>query len=139
LHLLIDGHAHWPVAITGRCHVFALPSQVASVRLVSRADTPCDVMPWRGDDRRLGVAVRRIVATSAGGPELVSVDNPALNEGWWEVERDGGALWRWTNGNASLPLPADAALLGIEIMGDLLYRTETQVDRPAARKHAAAA
>ena len=100
LRLLVDGRECWPVAVTGDRHVFVLPRSAASVRLISRASAPCDIAPWIEDQRRLGVAVGRIVLTGSAGPVEMVADHPSLADGWWAAERDGSALWRWTNGNA---------------------------------------
>jgi hypothetical protein len=40
------------------------------------------------------------------------LDQPSLWQEWHDVERDGGGLRRWTDGNAVVPLPdADGMML----------------------------
>ena len=120
--LVIDGRERYPVAVSGPCHVFVLPRAAASVRLVSRACAPCDVAPWIEDRRRLGIAVGRIVFSGSGDRCEVPVDHPDLLEGWWAAEWDGLRLWRWTNGNAALPVPPDARMVEIHLAGENQYR-----------------
>ncbi len=87
-------------------------------------------MPWSGEDRRLGVAVGRIVITGATGPVGMPVDHPSLRDGWWAVERDEWKLWRWTDGSALLPLPPGAAILEIHLAGATPYLLEAEVGEP---------
>ena len=34
---------------------------------------------------------------------ILSADHPALQEGWNDAERSGAAMWRWTDGAATIP------------------------------------
>ena len=43
---------------------------------------------------------------AAAGLTDVALDDPRLADGWWTVERSGGAARRWTDGDATLILPA---------------------------------
>jgi hypothetical protein len=38
-----------------------------------------------------------------------------LSSGWWTVDNHGGKLFRWTDGNALLPLPAADGPVLLEI------------------------
>jgi len=91
--------------VTSGSHIFVLPRGTDAVRLVSRAGAPSNVRPWLDDRRRLGVCVGRIRARN--GAELIEmpVDHPALAAGWHGVEREQGRLWRWTDGDAHVPVP----------------------------------
>jgi hypothetical protein len=52
----------------------------------------------------------------------IPVDHPALDDGWWAVERDGAAQWRWTDGDAALPLEGDKpAVLEVRLAGPFAY------------------
>jgi hypothetical protein len=118
LHLLANGRSIWPVAVGGGRYVFALPAAQAglgSMRLVSRSGTPSDLVPYPDDRRRLGVAVTRIIVRLGEEPSEIPIDHPALSRGWHEAERDGGAPWRWTNGDAVLPLPPLSGPTTLEI------------------------
>jgi hypothetical protein len=47
---------------------------------------------------------------------IIPVDHPSIGTGWWGIEHDGAALWRWTDGNASILLESDTqALLRITL------------------------
>jgi Hint domain len=119
----------------GHC-IFRLPKDTTEVRLVSRACRPTDVRPWLEDRRVLGVQVVRIVIRNSDNVHDVPIDHPALDNGWWAVERDGGTLRRWTNGDATLPLPSlgSEALLEIHLGTAMLYKADA---RPGARLRAA--
>ena len=41
----------------------------------------------------------------------IALDDPRLAEGWWSPESDGTQSWRWTNGNALLPLVSSTPVL----------------------------
>jgi hypothetical protein len=40
----------------------------------------------------------------------IALDDPALGDGWHEVERESERLWRWSNGDAALPLGRSLSL-----------------------------
>jgi Hint domain len=104
VHLRADGMTLRPAQVDGSRYVFVLPAGASDIRLGSRANLPADLTPYNGDDRRLGVAVSRIVVQSGDGVRVVPLDHPALTDGWYQVEREQDRVWRWTNGDASLPL-----------------------------------
>jgi hypothetical protein len=93
------------VSIGGDEYVFALPRGCGEARLLSRAAAPCDTAPWVEDRRRLGVMVRRIALEADGEFRVIAPDDPSLADGWWEAEVDAAGPWRWTDGDATLPLP----------------------------------
>ena len=53
--------------------------------------------------------------------EEVAIDHPALSHGWWKAERAGNTLQRWTNGDATIPLPNAPVLLELTIAGTGFY------------------
>jgi Hint domain len=128
LHLMVDGRACWPVAVTGDRHVFVLPRPAASIRLMSRMTAPCDVTPWIEDRRGLGVAVGRVVFAGPAGRSDFAADHPSLVDGWWAAERDGPKSWRWTDGNAELPVPRDVAIVEIHLAGANTYLRDVEGD-----------
>ncbi|WP_428485876.1 Hint domain-containing protein [Rhodopila sp.] len=134
LRLLVDGQERWPVTTTDGCHIFVLPQSAASVRLISRATAPCHVMPWIEDRRRLGVAVGRIVLTSPTEACDMPADHPSLTEGWWPHERDGSRLWRWTDGNAMLPLPPGVAIVEVHLAGENTYQLAAEANQAVTPK-----
>ena len=107
-----------PLCAGSGSYTFALPRGITEVRLTSRAGAPSDVRPWLEDRRRLGVYVRRIVLRDAGTIQEIPLDHPALSQGWWDTERDGSRLCRWTNGDAVLPLPESNGSLLLELHAD---------------------
>jgi len=121
LRLLADERTCRPVAMTADRAVFVLPPASRSVRLLSRATAPCDIRPWVEDRRRLGVAVGHIVASGPAGRSELPADHPALIDGWWAAERDGAKLWRWSNGNAALPVPPHTTLIELHLSGANTY------------------
>lgn len=106
LHIVADGKAIRPISIQEDRYLFVIPSGVVTARLASRASVPSLLAPYFGDQRRLGVAVTRISVQASADRMDYSADHPALSDGWFDVESDGRSVWRWTNGNASLPASA---------------------------------
>ncbi len=105
LRIIAKGRTVRPLYAENGLYIFTLPKHSTEVRLASRASAPNESRPWLEDHRSLGIRVRRIVLRDATHVQEVSVDHPNLSAGWWAVERDDEVLWRWTNGDALLPLP----------------------------------
>jgi hypothetical protein len=124
LRLVADGRAQLPVCVDGGRHVFVLPAGARDLRLVSRCAIPSETAAYLDDWRRLGVAVARMrLHGGADGIMELPPDHPALCHGWHAAERGAGAVWRWTDGSARLPLAAAAAprLLEVRLHGTLPY------------------
>ncbi len=104
IHLLADGQIIHPVSDRdGRC-VFLLPAGAVSVSLISRSGIPADLMiATQRDTRRLGVRVNWIAIRSSNEEILIPADHPTLADGWNEIERGDGTIWRWTDGMATIP------------------------------------
>jgi hypothetical protein len=135
LHILADGRVIKPTAARTWSSSFVLPKGATEVRVVSRASTPTDTRPWLEDRRRLGVYVERIVLRYAGDVQEVPLDHPGLSQGWWDVERNGLSMRRWTDGAAVLPLPAFDGPAILEIWfssGGMIYLSNAEQDRIAA-------
>ena len=113
-----------------------LPPRAGDLWLVSRAATPCETRPWVEDRRRLGVPVRRLTLRRSNDKTEVPLDHPTLTNGWWDVERDGDAPWRWTNGNALLRVDGPAALLAVELRGSMTYPVDAAMPGLPRRAHA---
>lgn len=98
--------------------IFLLPPGTASVRLVSRASRPADVLgPFHDDRRSLGVLVGAV--DLFGGEDATRVEAHLTQTGLpgWQGLEEGGR--RWTNGDALLPLGAPdhgARLLAVQIL-----------------------
>jgi hypothetical protein len=58
------------------------------------------------------VAVSAITLRTASGLQEIALDHAALARGWHAAEQQGALLWRWTDGDAVLPLScADGGVL----------------------------
>ena len=135
LCIVAKGRTLRPLYGENGLHIFALPKGATEVRVVSRAGAPADTRPWLDDRRRLGVCVERIVLRDAHEVREVPVDHPGLAQGWWAVERNGTALWRWTDGDAVLTLPASDGPAMLEIRagnGGMTYLIGVDEGRQAA-------
>jgi hypothetical protein len=133
LHIVADERAIRPISMEGDRYLLVIPAGVAMTRLASRASAPSLLTPYLDDRRRLGVAVRRI---SVRGPEGVTdypADHPVLSEGWFGVEGDAGTTWRWTNGNASLPITNNKDPLIIEVQVAMRHAYALEPVSPARR------
>ena len=124
VRLLVDGRLLRPVTSTRHWCRFVLPQRARSIGLLSRSGYPTDARPWLDDGRRLGVYVSRIVWNDGDGPHDMPVDHPALREGWWDPERAGALLRRWTDGNALLPHWPGAVMVEFQMVGDMQYRLD---------------
>ena len=135
LRLIVDGRVIRPASRDDNHYVFALPAGISVVRLASRAGVPSFFEAHLDEWRNLGVAVRRIVVRDSNGIAELPLDHPDLTHGWYRVERDDATMWRWTNGDAVLPVgPIDGpAMLQVQvgIVGRYLARDEA-ADRLAA-------
>lgn len=106
LRLVANGRVYRPARGTTRHATFILPSGISEARVVSRSCIVSEALPETGDSRRLGVAIGRIVVRNGAGEEAeIPIDAPLMLEGWHAVERGGGRLWRWTDGEGSFRLP----------------------------------
>lgn len=115
LHLMVDGRRVDAIEVVGRKHRFVVPAAAGEVRMVSRATAPCRIEGWRNDQRRLGVAIRSVSVSGAAGATVIAADHPSLTQGWHAAETLGKATWRWTNGDASLPLAASTSVSVVEV------------------------
>ena len=128
LHLLADGVVLQPHR-SGNDATFIVPADAANVRLCS------PTIEAAGDVRTLGVLISAVTIDAGAGPRAVPLDDSALSAGFHDVESEGGATWRWTDGDAHL-----AAKLWRGATGGVLLRL-TGLFEPtgAARSEALAA
>jgi hypothetical protein len=135
LHILVDGRAIRPISMEEGLFTFVLPRKASRVQVISRACTPSDTRPWLDDRRHLGVYVERIVLRDRIDVTEIPLDHPALSKGWWDIEHNGIAMRRWTDGAAVLPLPAfdGPGMLDIRASnGGMIYLSDTQPEPLAA-------
>ena len=133
LHIVADGRVIRPLSARGDRYLFLIPAGTTTTRLASRASAPSLLAPYLEDQRRLGVAIKRI---SVQGPATVMdypVDHPGLSEGWFGVEGDGSPIWRWTDGDASLPITANKDPLILEVQIALSHAYALESVSPARR------
>lgn len=104
LHLVTQsGAIVHPARHTTHQYSFMLPPNTQSVRIVSRASRPVDIIgPFVNDRRYLGIAIANIHLLCAEDVHNINVhlqaEKPA---GWYAAEAAGCA---WTDGDALLPL-----------------------------------
>ncbi len=128
LHLLADGVLVAPSSRRGNRVHFALRRPCHSLRLVSLAAVPAHVTDCNPDHRRLGVCV---TAISVDG---VRLDLATLGAGWHEVEPQADGAWRWTDGDAALPVGGRTVAVEMQplSLGYVAAAVEANVGRAAA-------
>lgn len=133
LRLAAKGRQVKPIYGEDGLYIFPVPRGAEAVHILSRSATPTESRPWLEDRRMLGVRITRLVLRSTGQVRDIPLDHPALTEGWWDIERDGGALRRWTGGDARLPLPPidGPAMLEIHASGEMRYAVAEAAEAPA--------
>lgn len=131
LHLVTEtGAVVRPVRHEGQRYSFMLPANVSSVRIVSRASRPADVIgPFVDDRRQMGVAVGDITFVTAARQENIVVHLAETKpEGWHADASQAEAAW--TAGNAVLPLSGltdgNMGLLSLNIVAAGPYVVEAQ-------------
>ena len=115
VRLVADGRTLRPVSVSGDRYTFVVPAGASDIRLASRIAIPSDRAAWLDDWRRLGVAIKRIVVRSGEDLMDIPADHPALREGWYKAEGDAATLWRWTDGNARLPIAKQTEPVMVEV------------------------
>ena len=121
LCIRIGGRDFRPVNRVATRYQFVLPRSRHDARIVSRSAVPSDIRPWVDDARKLGVAIRRIIVWRDEQCSEIALDDPRLVDGWWAVERDNATMWRWTDGNAALPIEGDRLMVEIVVSGTVPY------------------
>jgi hypothetical protein len=109
LHLLVDGTRLDAGMRTGDFYIFNLRHAPAEIRIISRAAVPQELGLAR-DPRCLGVAVKRMVVRQKARFQKFEADDALLHDGFHAFEADN--RFRWTDGDAGLPLEMFAGLAG---------------------------
>ncbi len=107
LRLLVNGAVVRPQAYANGRYCFAVPPGASELRLLSRSFLPADMHPYADDWRRLGVAVAGFLWRAGSETREIAVDRQALSRGWHVAEHAGTAVWRWTDGDAAIPVECD--------------------------------
>jgi len=123
VYLEANGRRLRPVGVVQGRHTFMLPAGTGDIMLRSRTSAPADLNPLSGDWRPLGVAVRAMTLRSGDDHIVIPADHPSLTNGWHTAEAHDGAIWRWTDGSASIPVQgiAGPAMLDIDIGSTATY------------------
>jgi hypothetical protein len=100
LHLLVDGARVTPSMARDGIHAFEIMAGAADVRIGSRSAIPAE-LGLNHDQRRLGVAIRRIVLHQRGLTLEIDAASPAWEVGFRRYEAAGG--FRWTDGAGLIP------------------------------------
>ena len=121
VHLRIGEKQFRPISRVGNRYQFVVAALNNDARLVSRNAAPSDVWPWVDDNRQLGVAIREITVRSGTQRTDIALDDLRLTDGWWQVEQDHATMWRWTNGDASLPIEGYRVMIEVVVSGTVPY------------------
>ena len=120
---------------------FRLRRPVSDLRIVSRSAIPA-MVGTEPDQRRLGVALRRIVLAEPEATQTLEWDDARLRAGFHDAEPLD--RHRWTDGEAALPLALLAglragALVELHVGGLLPYPADGAVAASRAAAHRAEA
>jgi hypothetical protein len=114
LILVVNGRMLRPSLVEGQIYRFVLPDVIDEVRLVSRSGIPSGTSAGETDCRRLGVCVGGLTLLHGEARTPIALDNPAL-EGFHALESNGAESWRWTDGDAGLPVSTIGAGAVLEV------------------------
>jgi hypothetical protein len=134
LHLRADGTRLDAAKVASGVWRFRVATAVTDLRIVSRSLIP-SAIGLAQDQRRLGVALRRIVVKRKGLRVALDWDTDGLTDGFHGAEP--AERHRWTTGDAALPPPVLALLgagatLELHVASTLAYPLPAQPDRRAA-------
>lgn len=105
VHIIIDQKRINPLGISHDAWQFVVPPNIGSIHLCSR--TRC--AGQKGNRRVLGLCLQALEAEDSNGRFQIALDHPLLGQGLHGVERDDLRMWRWTDGDAVIP---------VELLGD---------------------
>jgi len=99
--------------------MFMIPSGITTVKIVSRTSRPSDTIgPFVDDRRSLGVLVGDLTLFDSGATTRIDAHLLQADLDGWDVQE--ASPCRWTNGNATLALPARQAdslgILAVQIL-----------------------
>lgn len=123
IHLLVNDKTVRPIRFSGEKAIFMLPGDVSEVAIISSSARPCDrVGPFMDDRRTLGILVGDIDMFYSHGHKNIDIHTRSEHlSGWHCIENN---RFRWTNGNAYLPLCEKSSnntvsILAIEVLTDV--------------------
>jgi hypothetical protein len=104
LHLVVDGKRIDATKQDPKTWTFELPAAASSIRLVSNKTRP-SLVRASSDRRLLGVCVRGLSVSTGETTTAIAMAAGELTQGFYAAEQSGsGDTWRWTNGDAELPV-----------------------------------
>ena len=106
--IVIDGRRISPATVDGNRLTFDLPAGASKLCLQSTAAVPAQVRPWLDDRRQLGIGVNRLALRDGSGVTALRLDGTSLGRGWWAIEGQGSAAFRWTDGAGMVALDTPA-------------------------------
>jgi T5SS/PEP-CTERM-associated repeat protein len=106
LHLRVGGVSLWPHAVADGVYRFTLPGDATEAVIASRAAIAGELDDGYADGRRLGVMLERIVFRQGGEECEIPLAALPAGVGFHAFESEGGRCWRWTDGHATLEVPA---------------------------------
>lgn len=134
LHVLADG-VRIEGDVAGSNVRFILPAGTKELRIRSNSFVPEEFEVSSKDGRRLGVPLRSIrIDDGLDVARKVELDDPVLSQGFSYVQSDAQLVWRWTDGDAALPVEMWA-----DCRGSFFLRLELAAERGHFRSWAAPA
>ncbi|WP_419729570.1 Hint domain-containing protein [Lichenicola sp.] len=117
--IVVDGDTYHAVLVATesgasifRC---SLPGGARSLTITSQASSPWSSRPWLEDRRLLGVAISSARVLHDDVMTELSLVGPAFGNGWYAPEQ-GAVPFRWTNGAATLHVPAGASSIELSVV-----------------------
>jgi hypothetical protein len=105
LRLLADGASVGPISVERDRYRFTIADRAAELRLVSAAGALAWTRADSFDARRLGVPVLAMQVLAEGSRHAVDLaDGRLFIDGWHQLDGKDQRRWRWTNGDARLPI-----------------------------------
>jgi hypothetical protein len=134
LYLRVDGRRVNATLHGDDWYRFGLAVRPAELRIVSRSGVPQELGVSR-DPRRLGVAVRQIVALKGRMVRTIEADDPSLEQGFHALDAETG--FRWTNGDAFVPVNLFDRVIGpleifLRLSGSATYAADLRTRRVPA-------
>jgi hypothetical protein len=118
VHLLQDGTRIDPVAARHGLYAFEVSFEGSDLLIASRHAVPSE-LGLNADQRRLGVAVQRIILRQGAVKIDIDAEAECLGDGFHGYEASGA--FRWTDGSASIPGAALAMFTSGEAMAIEIY------------------
>ena len=103
VHFLADGEYLAPLRTGTDTWRAIVPANTQLIRLRTRATRPI-MVDGAPDHRALGLCVHAIQFDNGQGLTELALDHPSLGQGFHCVECDHDRMWRWTDGDAAIPV-----------------------------------